>query len=690
MMTSVLAQKKSRGDRFFEKGDYINAAKQYEEQLDQEGNSKELLQNIAIAYFNQFQFKKAYKYLRYLTIGRFYNSDKTYDNSNNFLLYQVLSSLGEHDKAVDYLALYYKRSGKEDFNKSKAIAAIEDFKLKDDDYTIKPSTFNSESAEFSAVKKDSLIYFTSDRSSNEFFVKNYKWTHRPFLDIYKAEVNPNNELVEEPKGISDNINSNLHEGSFCFSKDGSTLYISKSNSERGKKKFDSIRNNAVHLYKAEKVDGDWQKPKKLRFNDVNFSIEHPTLNAKEDRLYFASNMPGGEGGFDIYYVDINQDGTYGNPVNLGSKVNTSHREQFPFLSEEGHLFFASDGHLGLGLLDLFVAKYENEVFQQPLNLGAPINSPYDDFSLSYYDDSHGFFSSNRKDFNDDIFQFEQIGDIFPKEYIASFEIKDFSTDRYISKSSIALYTEENNVFYETQFDSVAKLDLKLFPGKYNFKAFSDNYKTKTIPVLIREKENQNFVIYLDKIDDKANTTDGESITNNDSDDSSDYNKTDITNREAEKTEITVISQSDQKSPEDEKVKEQLLKDTEGPPVVEKEGKLFFELPPIYFDYDKWNIRADSKKILEKLALKLEKYKSVYIKISSHTDSRGTDQYNQLLSYRRAEATRNYLALEGYVNARRMKFEGYGEAQPIINCNTKNCTEDDHQINRRSEFEIIKY
>ena len=679
-MIAVSAQKKSRGDRFFEKGDYINAAKQYEQELDQEGNSKEVLQKISIAYYNQYEFKKAYRYLKYLSIGRFYDRDKTYNNNYNFLLYQVLSSLGEHDKAIDYLALYNKNKGLKNFDKSNAIASIENFKLKDDDYLIKPSNLNSQSADFSAIKKDSVIYFTSDRSSNGFLDKNYKWTHRPFLDIYKVVINSNNEVLEDPESISDNINSSLHEGSFCFSNDGTTIYISKSNSERGKKKFDSIKNNAVHLYKSEKIDGEWQKPIKLPFNDINFSIEHPTINYEGDRLYFSSNMPGGLGEFDIYYVDINSDGTYGNPVNLGDIINTPHREQFPYISKEGNLFFASNGHLGLGLLDIFVSKNENGDFQEPINLGAPINSPYDDFSLAYYNENEGFFSSNRKKLDDDIYHFEQIGDIFPKEYIASFEIKDFGNDNYIAKSSIALYTEDNKIFYETQFDSIAKLDLKLFPGKYNFKAFADNYKTKTMPVLVREKEDQKFVIYLDKNLEAENKNTDTIITDNRSEDSSEYKSTDI----------TTINVKNQKTPKKEEIKEQLLNDPEGPPVVEKDGKLFFELPPIYFDYDKWNIRADSKKVLDEFALKLEKYKSVYIKISSHTDSRGTDEYNQLLSYKRAESTRNYLALIGYVNARRMKFEGFGESQPIIDCETKNCSEEDHQQNRRSEFEIIKY
>ena len=134
----------------------------------------------------------------------------------------------------------------------------------------------------------------------------------------------------------------------------------------------------------------------------------------------------------------------------------------------------------------------------------------------------------------------------------------------------------------------------------------------------------------------------------------------------------------------------MLTDTDGPPIVEKDGKLFFELEPIYFDFDMWNIRSDSKLVLIELAKKLERYPNIHLKISSHTDSRGTARYNQILSERRAESTRNFLALEVYINARRFTFAGYGEFKPIVSCPMLDCTEEEHQLNRRSEFEIVKY
>ncbi len=682
----ALAQQKTRADRFFEKGDYINAAIQYEEDLNREGYTKHIVQNISASYYNTFQFRQAYRYLKVLTSGKFYNRDKTYDNTYNFMMYQVLSALGEYDKSIDFLELY--RSNKttsSDFSKADAITTIEDFKLKDDDYAIKNVNFNSDASEFGAIKRDSIVYFTTDRKPYGLLNKQYKWTHRPFLDIYQVLVDQENQAVSEITPIANEINSKLHEGNFCFSADGNTMYISKSNSEKGKKKFDSIRNNSIHLYKSVKVDNNWSKPEKLAFNNINYSIEHPSLSADGKTLYFSSNMPGGFGDFDIYYVDVNLDGTYGNPVNLGPEINTEHREQFPFMSNAGHLFFSSNGHLGLGMMDIFVSEFKNEKLTKPINLGAPINSSFDDFSMAYYNQTDGFFASNRKKGGDDIYAFSQIGDIFPKEYIARFEVRDYATDKYIANSDAILYDRDNAVVYESQLDSVAGFDLKIFSGNYNFKASANGYRTRTKSIVVKEKEEETYVVYLDKEKQKEDII----VSSED-----ERNKSTVKDSVTIRDEVRITDITTKRQKEDEvsktRLRETLLTDTDGPPVIEKNGKLYFKMPPIYFDYDKWNIRADSKKVLDKLALKLERYKTVYIKISSHTDSRGTALYNQTLSERRAESTRNYLALEGYVNARRMKFTGFGESQPLIDCGSKVCTEEEHQTNRRSEFEIVNY
>lgn len=658
----AFSQKKSRGDRFFENGDYLNAIEEYAAQLNDGKYTKHIFENISTSYYNTYQFRKAYRALSRLTIGRFTDKDKTYDNEYNFKMYQVLSALGEYDKALPYLEKYRTNNGQESINTEVAIANIEAFKLKEDDFKVKNTRFlNSKRSEFGAVKVDDMVYFTSDRKPDNILNKNYRWTHRPFLNVFKVEVDTAYIPQGQIEALSTNVNSNLHEGNFCFTADGKTMYISRSNKEKGRKKFDSLRKNPIHLYKSVKTDSLWSKPEKLPFNNINYTVEHPALSPDGKKLFFASNMAGGYGGFDLYYVTVNDDGTYGKPVNLGETVNTPNREQFPFISKEGNLFFSSNGHLGLGMMDVFVAKANNDEFEAPINLGAPINSSYDDFSFNYYSVNKGFFASNRNKKSDEIYNFTQIGEVFIRPYNARFEVRDAESKEYVPNATISLVNENDEQIHNTKTDSIAAVNIDIMPGRYTFKADAEYYTAKEKPLWVKEKEGETYVIFLQK--DKS-----------------------IKPQEPKK-EITAVDIKKEK----EALKKQLLEDESWPPVtINEEGKMFFEMPPIYFDYDKWNIREDSKKILEQLALKLVKYQTVKIKISAHTDSRGTEAYNQLLSERRAESTRNYLALIGFVNARRIAYKGYGESQLLITCENKICTEEEHQTNRRSEFEIVEY
>ncbi|GAA4237100.1 OmpA family protein [Postechiella marina] len=654
-------QKKSRADRFFEKGDYINAAKYYEASIDKERHKKDI-ENIAVCYYNIFEYKKASLFLKQLVKGQFVEKGKTYNNTYNFKLYQVLSALGDYETGLDYFKLY-KDNLYQGLDKSESIAIIEEFKLKNPDYKIEKAQFNSNASDFGAVKFNDSVYFTSDRDNKQLLSKTYKWTHQPFLDIYKVKVDNKIDTIGAPLALSKTINSKLHEGNFCFSNDGNTMYVSRSNFTNGKKEFNDQATNNIHLYKSIRVNGKWSELEKLPFNKNGFSYQHPALSLDGKKLYFSSDIEGGYGSFDLYYVTIDIDGFMGEPVNLGSTINTVNREHFPFISNKGHLFFASNGHLGLGMLDNFVSELVNGNFTKPINLGVPINSQYDDFNLNYYNEEEGFFSSNRNNRSDDIFKFNQTGEIFIREYINTFKIKDFETKAYIPEARVVLLNKGEHVIYN---NTLSTFNLNLLASKYTLQAESEGYYSGVLQVKVLERENQEHVLYLKKIPPPPPVV--------------------IDPVETVIAEKKIDKNLKEKDPE----RFALLTDIEGPPVIEKDGKLYFQLEPIYFDFNMWNIRADSKKILDALAAKLERYPKVHLKISAHTDSRGTTRYNQVLSERRAESTRNYLALEAFINARRMQFQGFGELSPIVPCPMLNCTDEEHQLNRRSEFEILEY
>ncbi len=632
-----------KADRIYDSGDYKTAAQLYQEIWDND-KDKQVLEKLIHCYYNTYSFERTLVAISSLVNGAFKNEDKYYDNSYNFMYYQFLSATGDYEKAIDYLVLYKETRGLLPPDKNEAKEEVETFRLKDADYTITKEEFNSTASDFGAVKHNESIYFSSDRGNTSKL--KYNWTHRSFLDIYKYELGEK----KSPSAMSKIINSELHEGSFCFSKDGNTLYLSRSNAKNGKAIFDNNKNNNVQLYVAHKKNGKWKEPIKLPFNSDEYTYEHPALDPEEKRLYFSSNMLGSLGSYDLYYVTINDDGTYGSPKNLGYKINTENREQFPFISKEGHLFFASNGHLGLGMLDVFVSEKINEKFTRPINLGSPVNSRYDDFSMRYYDSKNGFFTSNRDHINDDIYAFKQVGEIFTAEFVNQFEIRDKTTKAYVANASVNLMHGDSTI-YENILDEEALFNSNLRPGTYQLKASALGYENGFMAVNISKEKHKRHVLYLTK----------------------NSQIVDIINNQSESSKEVIGK---------------LLKDKEPPKIFTKDDKLYFDMPPIYFDFDRWELREDSKYVLDLFAKKLTKYPSLHIRISAHTDTRGTDQYNQILSEKRAQATRNYLSKIGNIATKRISFKGYGESKPIINCN--NCTEAEHQKNRRSDFELLVY
>lgn len=651
----------SQCDNYFKVNDFFKAASCYEEELLTGSHKKEVIIKLANSYYNTYRFESAAMYLKKIVNGRFDEPNKNYPNVYNLMYYHVLSALGDHPKAVDYMTLFYENLGV-GFDKKSALESIEEFKLKDDRFVANHTSFNSEFSDFGAIKVNDTLYFSSDRPSR-FDGPMYKWTQRPYLDVFMA-TQKEKDTTYTVEVLPEAINTELHEASFCFTKDGNTMYFSGSNFEHGRKKYDKKDNNNIKIYKSTKVNGQWTPAQKMAFNKNGGSMMHPALSPDEKRLYFSSNYGAGLfADYDLYYVELegeNKDVW----VKLPEFINTPGREQYPYVDAQGNLYFSSTGLLGLGMLDVFVCENRNGEFAFPVNLGAPINSPFDDFAFRYSDDNGGYFASNRDYFNDDIYEFKQLNSVFQKQYVIAFEIRDAETKQYVPNSKALLTDVKQKQVYSNVLDSVATFNLNIYAGMYDLKVEHKDYETGEFKVVVQEQRQQKLVFYIKQKVKPIPVLEPEEV-------------------EEQKDPVAYAEKKKE-------IKKQIVADTSGPKVIEKDGKMFFELEPIHFDYDKWTIRADSKKILDALAEKMEKYPSVHLKIVAHTDNRGTELYNQILSEKRAEATRNYLALEGYVNARRMKFVGMGESKPLLYCLDFGCNEHDHFMNRRCEFEIIKY
>jgi outer membrane protein OmpA-like peptidoglycan-associated protein len=364
-------------------------------------------------------------------------------------------------------------------------------------------------------------------------------------------------------------------------------------------------------------------------------------------------MPGTLGASDIFKVAIYGEDSYGTPENLGVGINTEGRETFPYVTPENELYFASDGHPGLGGLDIFVSKGEKDgSFKDPINVGDPANSPKDDFALLLdTKTSLGFLTSNREGGmgSDDIYIIKETKKIeFNCDQQLAGSVVDQTTQAPITNARIVFMDANFKILKETTADEQGNFSLgKVECGaKYYIKIEAKEYTINETPILIVKTSGKTFVPV-----------------------------------ELEKTFLDLNSYFDPVTGK--------LKDGKTPPDLAK----FFDIKNILFDLDKSNIRPDAEVELAKILVVLEDYPTMELDIRSHTDCRQTAKYNQALSDRRAKSTRTWLIGKG-INEARLTAKGYGESQLVNNCgceptNESTCSEELHQQNRRSELLIIR-
>lgn len=494
-------------------------------------------------------------------------------------------------------------------------------------FQIKLASFNSESADFCPAFYKEKIVFTSSRDTGAAFKRKHSWTNESFTDLYIVQPD---SIDLKPIKFSKKVNTKWNESSAVFTKDGNTMYFTRNNFHQGNKGVDPDQTTLLKIYKAVKTDKEWHVEGALPFCKDDFNVAHPALSSDERTLYFASDMPGGFGQSDLYKVIINEDGTFGIPENLGAEINTLGRETFPFVTKNNELYFASDGHENLGGLDVFVSNMvDNKTFSRPQNVGEPINSRADDFGfIINVENKTGYFTSNRavKTAKDNIYSFKELTALACETIVVGKVLSD-ENDQPLENVRIVVLDENKNILFETLSDQ---------NGAYNFK-INCNQKV-VIQFFVPDYEE-----YKMSLDGRFKET---------------INLPQIALRP---------------------IKPQFkLGDDLG-----KE----LQLLPIYFDLGKANIRQDAALELQKVKAVLIQYPNISIEVRSHTDSRDTFKNNQKLSSKRAESTVKWFIDNG-IDAQRVKGIGYGETQLINHCaDNVNCSEQEHQLNRRSEFII---
>lgn len=610
---------------------YSDAINSYESLVEKGYSSVDIYKNLGNAnYFNAYYEEAAKWYGKLLEL-----QDTTVDSEYYYKYAQTLKSLKKYEESDVWMTKF--KNLKEQDNRSKLFSNQSNYRSNIEEnsgrYTIENSYFNSNTSDFAPSFYESMLVFSTARDSGIARKNIHNWNGMSFLDLYVAPISKDDLGTESIKKFSKKLNKKTHESSTAFTKDGSTIYFTRNNSNNGSFSRDEDGVSRLKIYKATLKNDKWQNITELPFNNDSYSVAHPTLSPDESRLYFASDMPGTVGASDIFYVTINTDGSYSEPVNLGKKVNTEARETFPFITASNKLYFASDGHPGLGGLDVFAVDLNNLKGNKVQNVGTPLNSEEDDFSFVFDEENRkGYFASNRTGGKggDDIYNFTETSPLeFSCSTLVTGVVKDKKTNAILPDTRLVILNSKGEKIGNTISESNGNyaLKMKCNEGDYVLVANKTNYK----------EEKNNFKLTLDK----------------------------------DKNVVNVLLAS---SLEEALIGNDLTKT--------------LNLEPIYFDFDKSYIRRDAKVVMEKVVDYLNQYPEAMIQIGSHTDSRANDNYNLALSKKRAKATREYLISQG-IKAYRLNAEGYGETKLTNNCgNNTRCSENEHQNNRRSEF-IIK-
>lgn len=608
--STILAQRPtvSRADKLFAKKSYAEAAKMYEELK----SDAHILQNLGDSYYYNYRMEQARRPYTFL-FSQYKDSVKpeVYFRYAHTLL--ALKRYEEADKIMSEYLGYVVDTQKFIDNMNKIVPYV---------YEIKRMTRAKSTGDFGLAFYGDKVVFSSIRNAENPI---YKWNGKPYLDLYEARVDNDDQLIDV-KPFSDKINTNTHESNATFTKDGKTIYFSRTNNKRIQVGDEKVA--TVKIFKAQLIDGEWTNIEALPFSSDTYSVQHPFLNQNGTKLYFSSDMPGGYGSFDLYSVDIMGE-EYSEPYNLGETINTPHREQFPFIDEFRTLYFSSDGHQGMGGLDIFSSPILDNQYVEPLNLGETINSGGDDFGFMLHENMQkGYLASNREGV-DNLYVFYRV--LNERRFIVEGDVRDKHSKELLPGTKVTLYDENHLLVGAMVVGSKAEY---AFNTKPNTKYIIEGHRDLYIPTVKEFWTGDDGRIELS-------------------------------------IELEIESYDDA---------EEIV-------VTKDDGFVYIELENIYFDLNKWDIKPQAARTLDVLVNLLNKYPKMEIQLGAHTDSRASEEYNLRLSNRRANATLEYLVENG-IDRARLRSKGFGESKPLVDCGG-NCTEEEHAINRRCEFLILK-
>ncbi len=629
-------------DRLYDEMAFAEATETYKKLLDKKEPNLEIVQRIAHGYRLMNISKEAEFW--YAQVLAFPGAASL----NLYFLAEAARRNGNYAKAKQ-LYLQYGSQIKTEAARSKKLAeacdVAQQWASNPQPIELKKEPFNSENSDFSPTFFKNGLVFTSDRGALKAKGSEpelYAWTGKPYLQLFSMQKEAG-KTWGPPTAMPDILNTEFHNATASFSRDGNTIFFTRTNKERYKKaktntdptSWTSHTNKSkmvsrVEIFISEFKNGAWSVPQPFQHNKPReYSVGHPALSADGQLLYFASDMPGSLGDTDLFYCEKQRDGKWGKPVNCGPAINTTGKECFPTLTAEGALYFSSDGHMGMGGLDLLSAKGAKATWSEITNLQAPLNTGGDDFGIIFGEDGEtGYLSSNRDSNNgtDNIYSFKPYrvpcnlqGVVYEQGVARAAK----QLGKPLSQVKVKLYRPNDTTAQVAYSNAEGKFSFPIETGiKYTIKGIKEGYLTKSAEITPDCKT------VLDMI--KLQMALNKNVVNNS------Y-------------------------------------------IVEN----------IYYDLDKSDIRPDAALELNKLAVMLKDNPKVKIELSSHTDSRQGNSYNQMLSQLRAESAVKYIIAQG-IDPNRIKAKGYGETRLLNRCgNNVKCSEKEHQLNRRTEFRILR-
>jgi outer membrane protein OmpA-like peptidoglycan-associated protein len=693
-----------KGDYFFEHFAYRNALGIYLQSFRRDPDNHHVRERIAMCYFKLHNPVSAE--LWYSTLAR----EPDIHPAAKFEYAEALSMNGKYAESIYWFRQYLKERPDDRLalDKLDFLNNLERYTTNDLRFNVSAPEFNSGHSEYGAHFFHNGIVFASSRD-NDLFIK-----HKPFdgvsedeslLNLYFVETDDASEPAKIIPFHSSKLKTYFHEGPMAFYDGFKRGAFTQSNLQDGKPVLDQNGKVNLRIYFAEVAHlGEFQHVAPFEHNNDEYSNAHPSFSQDGKTMYFSSTMPGGYGDSDLYYTTVEK-GRWIKPVNLGNAINTREDESFPYIANDTTLYFSSNGHGTLGGLDIYVSYKRNGTFGKPINLGTPMNTRFDDFSLVCDSTGRsGFIASNREDGKgyDDIYWYRA------DFYLLAGEVRELSSaQEKIPDARILAYNSNGDLMDSTRSDSTGYFMLDL-PFDQDFKIWAEKEGFETLDDLEFSTRGKPFGVdslvlplWRQKLFAKgrifSNETQtilpGTAVTLHDMTDGS--------------TDTVVVDETGEyrflvrpgKKYRIDGTKAGYLPngfnlDTKG--LFEGEllndivlEEIYIDKEVVLFEYDKDFISQQAAELLNRIVRTLRKYPRASVNVGAHADSRGTNAYNTDLSKKRASSTRDYLVSRG-ISASRIYLTWFGEELILNTCSDGvECPEEEHSRNRRAELKVQK-